>query len=127
MNAVPERDLALIERYERIFERYLEVCNQAIEINKDRFPYTEIWRARWNNLGSNNIIQCAIYDDRPKAIYTLQLTEDMKINILNKKHETSDDIWPFKYNYLKQVVENPQSYIDHPESLDWGWLKMRLG
>jgi hypothetical protein len=127
MNAVVEKDPATIDEYERIFERYLEVCNQAIEKNKDRFPYTEIWRARWKNLGANNLIQCAIYDDRPKAIYTLQLTEDMKIKILKKTHETSDDIWPFKYSYLKHVVESPESYIENPDSLDWGWLKMSLG
>ena len=35
MNAVVEKDPATIDEYERIFERYLEVCNQAIEKNKD--------------------------------------------------------------------------------------------
>ena len=127
MNGVVEKGQASVEEYERIFERYLEVCNQAIEKNKDKYPYTEIWRARWNSLGADNILQCAVYDDRPKVIYTLQLTKDMKIKILKKTHGTDDDIWPFKYSYLKQVVENPQSYIEHPDSLDWGWLQMTLG
>lgn len=120
-------DTATTEEYERTFERYLDVCNQAIEKNKDKFPYTEIWRARWKALGANNILQCAIYDDRPKAIYTLQLTEDMKIKILKKEHGTPADIWPFKYSYIKRVVDNPKNYIEHPDSLDWGWLKMSIG
>ncbi len=31
MNGVVEKGQASVEEYERIFERYLEVCNQAIE------------------------------------------------------------------------------------------------
>jgi len=116
-----------VEEYERIFERYLDVCNQAIEKNKDKFPFIEIWRARWKTLGKNNIFQCAVYDDRPKIIYTLELMEDMKIKIIKKAPVAMDDIWPFKYSYLKHVVENKQEYIDHPANLDWGWLMEIFG
>ncbi|MDX2027953.1 MAG: hypothetical protein SFW62_04900 [Alphaproteobacteria bacterium] len=116
------KDIATVEEYERVFERYLDICNQAIEKNKDKFPYMEIWKARWKNLGPDNILQCAVYDDRPKLIYTLQLTEDMKIKIIKKTHATPEDAWPFKYSYLKHVVDNPQDYIEHPANLDWGWL-----
>jgi hypothetical protein len=108
--------------YERVFERYLDICNQAIEKNKDKFPYNEIWKARWKNLGTNNILQCAVYDDRPKVIYSLQLTEDMKIKVLKKTTVSPEDIWPFKFSYLKHVVANPDDYIQHPANLDWGWL-----
>ncbi len=116
-----------VEEYERIFERYLDVCNQAIEKNKDRFPYPEIWKARWNKCGSNNILQCAIYDDRPKVVYTMQLTQDMKIKIIKKTEVSAEDAWPFKISYLKKVVENPNEYIDHPANLDWGWLNVVFG
>lgn len=118
---------ASTEEYERIFERYLDICNQAIEKNKDKFPYMEIWNTRWKNLGRGNILECAVYDDRPKIIYTLQLTEDMKIKILKKTPVVPEDVWPFKYSYLKHVVENPQEYIDHPANLDWGWLTEVFG
>ena len=111
-----------VEEYERTFERYLDVCNQAIEKNKDKFPYSEIWKARWKNIGTKNTLQCAVYDDRPKVVYTLQLTEDMKIKILEKKHDVPEDIWPFKFTYLKYVANHPEEYIDHPAKLDWGWL-----
>jgi len=116
-----------LEEYERIFERYLDICNQAIEKNKNQFPYMEIWQARWKSLGHDNTLQCAVYDDRPKVIYTLQLTEDMKIKIIKKTNVLPTDIWPFKYSYLKHVVENPQNYIEHPANLDWGWLTNVFG
>jgi hypothetical protein len=122
-----KKDTATVEEYERIFERYLDVCNQSIEKNKDRFPYMEIWKARCKDIGPDSILQCAVYDDRPKIIYTLQLTSDMKIRIIKKTAVGTDEAWPFKYSYLKQVVENPQEYIDHPANLDWGWLTPILG
>jgi hypothetical protein len=117
-----DKNNATTKEYERIFECYLDICNQAIEKNKDKFPYKEMWKARWKNLGHDNILQCAVYDDRPKIIYKLQLTEDMKIKIIEKTPITSEDIWPFKYSYLKHVVDHPQDYIEHPANLDWGWL-----
>jgi len=115
-------NIETVEDYERIFERYLDVCNLALEKNKDRFPYKEIWKAQVKSLGQHNVLQCAVYDDKQKVIYTLRLTEDMKIEIIRKEPVARDDIWPFKYSYLKQVVDNPQKYIEHPANLDWGWL-----
>ena len=119
---VSVKDAATVEEYERVFERYLDVCNQAIEKNKDTFPYMEIWKSRWKSLAPDHILRCAVYDDRPKIVYTLQLTEDMKIKIIEKTHIAPEDVWPFKYSYLKHVVNNPQEYINHPAKLDWGWL-----
>jgi hypothetical protein len=124
---VAKKDIPTVEEYERVFERYLGICNQAIEKNKDKFPYTEIWKARWKDLTPENILQCAVYDDRPKIVYTLQLTEDMKIKIVKKTYIAPEDVWPFKYSYLKQVVDNPQQYIEHPANLDWGWLTNIFG
>ena len=72
-------------------------------------------------------LQCAVYDDRPKVLYTLQLTEDMKIKIVEKKHAVPEDAWPFKYSYLKQVIDNQEDYIEHPAKLDWGWLTSVFG
>ncbi len=120
-------DTATVEEYERTFERYLDICNQAIERNKDKFPYMEIWRVRWKKLGPDAILQCAVYDDRPKIIYKLRLTEDMKIEIIEKTHVPPHDAWPFKYSYLKHVVDHPDEYIDHPANLDWGWLTGMVG
>lgn len=118
--AVKEKETA--EEYELIFERYLNVCNQALEKNKNRFPYKEIWGARVKSLGRDNVFQCAVYDDRPKMLYTLRLTEDMTIQIINKASSTVEDAWPLKYSYLKHVVDNPETFINHPANLDWGWL-----
>jgi len=46
-------NIETVEDYERIFERYLNVCNLALEKNKDRFPYKEIWKAQVKSLGQH--------------------------------------------------------------------------
>lgn len=111
--------------YEQVFLRYMEICNSAIEKNRNKFPYTEIWGARFDKLDAKKqaTLKAIIYDDRPKVVFTLKLTKDMKIEIVEKKEVAEEEEWPFTYQYLKRVVDNPQEYIDNPAKLQWGWLK----
>jgi hypothetical protein len=109
--------------YERVFQQYLEICNKAIEKNKNKFPYTEIWGARFKALKEDATLHAIVYDDRPKVAFNLRLTKDMKIEIIDKKALPQEDEWPFTYQHLKRVVDNPQEYIDNPAKLEWGWLK----
>ena len=113
--------------YEKVFHQYLDICNTAIERNKNKFPYTEIWGARLKLLEEEMKIQAIVYDDRPKVAYMLRLTRDMKIEIVEKKTLPPEDAWPFTYQYLKRVVDNPQEYIENPAKLEWGWLKTIFG
>lgn len=109
--------------YERVFQQYLEICNRAIEQNKNKFPYTEIWGSRLKARKDEMEIEAIVYDDRPKLAYMLRLTKDMKIEIVEKKTLPPEEAWPFTYQYLKRVVDNPQDYIENPAKLEWGWLK----
>ena len=115
------------EEYERVFQQYLEICNRSIEQNKTKFPYTEIWGARLKELNDEMNVEAIIYDDRPKAAFVLRLTKDMKIEIMEKKPIPAEEPWPFTYQYLKRVVNNPQDYIENPAKLEWGWLQPVLG
>ena len=113
--------------YEKIFQEYVEICNKAIEQNKGKFPYTEIWGARFNALKEEATLHAIVYDDRPKMSYRLRLTKDMKIEIVEKKIMAPEAAWPFTYQYLKRVVEHPKEYIDNPAKLEWGFLKTIFG
>ena len=119
---LPAEQIKDTEEYELVFQQYLEICNRAIEQNKNKFPYTEIWGSRFKALETEATLDAIIYDDRPKAAFTLRLTKDMKIEIVKKKAVPPDE-WPFTYQYLKRVVDNPNDYIDNPAKLEWGWLK----
>ncbi len=115
------------DEYERVFEQYLAVCNRAIAQNKDKFPYLEIWQARRASLGDNHILQCAVYDDRPKVIYNLQLTKDLEIKVMSKEVMAAQDAWPLRMHYLRHVLANEADYVEHPAKLDWGWLTSVFG
>jgi len=121
------KEIEIAKEYERVFQQYLEICNQAIEKNKSKFPYTEIWGARLKALEEELKFEAIVYDDRPKASFMLRLTRDMKIEIVEKKTIPPEEAWPFTYQYLKRVVDNPQDYIENPAKLEWGWLKPILG
>lgn len=120
------QDSKVADDYEQVFQQYLEICNRAIEQNRDKFPYTEIWGARFKALEAEATLHAVVYDDRPKVEFVLRLTRDMKIEIVEKKAIAPEEEWPFTYQYLKRVVDNPQEYIDHPAKLEWGWLKTVL-
>jgi len=123
----PTEHIKDAQEYEAVFQKYLEICNKAIEKNKSKFPYTEIWSARLKLLEEEMKIQAIVYDDRPKASFMLRLTKDMKIEIVEKKLIPPDDAWPFTYQYLKRVVDDPDDYIENPAKLEWGWLQTVFG
>ncbi len=112
--------------YENVFRQYLNVCNQAIAANKDKFPYTEIWNARLKGTDQLARIHAVVFDDRPKIAYLLHLTPEMKIEISEKKALQTDEPWPFPYQYMKRVITHPDKYIANPARLQWGWLQHLL-
>ncbi|MCB2081765.1 MAG: hypothetical protein H6908_01745 [Hyphomicrobiales bacterium] len=106
-----------------LFKAYLEVCNKAMDANKDRFPYKHIWEAVEKVLADKEI-EIRVIDDQPKAAYTLRIGNH-HIEIANgEKH--SDDGWKVSTSYLKEVVEHPEEYIRNPAKIDWEWLRYRL-
>jgi hypothetical protein len=113
--------------YEHVFQQYLEICNRAIKQNKGKFPYTEIWGERVKDLKEDVNIHAVVFDDRPKLAYVLRLTPEMKIEIAEKKELPPEDAWPFTYQYMKRVVDQPAEYIKNPARLEWGWLQTVFG
>ena len=55
------------QEYDLVFQQYLEICNRAIEQNKSKFPYTEIWGSRLKAREDEMKIEAIVYDDRPKT------------------------------------------------------------
>jgi len=124
MDAAKQIKDAQAEEYEQIFQKYLEICNRALEQNKTTFPYAEILGARFKAMEAEATLHATIYDDRPKIEFVLHFTRDMKIEIMEKMPVASEGDWPFNYLYLKNVVDNPQEYIENPAKLEWGWLEI---
>jgi hypothetical protein len=114
--------ISIQEEYERVLHQYLEVCNLALEHNKNKFPYKKIWGARVKAFPDGIKVEAIIYHDRPQVALPLNLTHDMKIEIMEKPVIPLERTWAFSYQHLKRVVDNSQNYIENPARLDWGWL-----
>jgi hypothetical protein len=111
---------------EEIFTRYIAVCNQAIDRHRNTFPYRELLAAREKLLGE--YIHVAIYDDNgiPEAVFMLHFKDD-KLTFWQDVSSGMKKSWRLNRSYLRQVVEHPEKYLEHPERLDIDWLKNRLG
>ena len=57
---------------------------------------------------------------------TIRLNND-EFELVSHGKQESEIAWKLSWDFLQQVVENPQEYIDHPEKFDWDWLKRRTG
>lgn len=109
------------------FLQYLNICNMALTRHKDAFPYKQILEIGEATLGGKNIV-VAVLGDAPnliEAYYTIRFNGGTFDVVAHQKEESEMD-WTVKESYLKKVVENPDSYLAHPEKLEWEWLKSRL-
>ncbi len=113
-----------IEDVDKLFHRYLGICNKAIKKHKDEFPYQTALNLG-KTIAGDRPIDLAIYDDEPKASFSLRLQN--KELVEQGKPEDVKKAWRVNLSYLRKVVEHPDDYIEHPEKLDLDWLKSRLG
>ena len=107
--------------YEDLLQDYVSVCNRVLQENRDRFPYSHIWRAAEEAL-SGRAIKFAVFDDQPKAECTISI----EANVLSEKTEALQDEAPvmrLSAQYMEDVVSNPEKYVGDPSLIDWGWLK----
>lgn len=107
-----------------LFKQYIEVCNKAIDANKDDFPFKQLW-GMGGKMFENYEVHMAIYDDRPQDIHVLRF-KDYEFKEDTKAKPNEKKAWGVNYSYLKKVVDNPEEYIKHPTKLDWDWLKSKL-
>lgn len=109
-----------IENDERI-KRYIEVCNQALIKNKNRFPFKQILGAAAKAHGET-ITKVII--GRHTFEYRLKLSTD-KIVIstdTGAAENSQTRLWKVESSYLDDVTKNPESYIRNPAKLDWSWM-----
>jgi CBS domain-containing protein len=107
---------------------YLQVCNAAMSANKDSFLYKQLISLSGFVFSGRNFA-ALLYDDDPDlpdGVYTVRFTGDHLELVSEGKRDVVFSC-KMQRSYLRTVAENRQDYIDHPEKLDWQWLKSRLG
>ena len=107
---------------------YLDVCNTTLAANRNTFPYKQLF-ALFEKLFANRQVACMMYEDNPNLVLltaTVQLAGGKFEPVPEKEANPSLHI-KLKTGYMEGVVRHRRDYIDHPEKLDWDWLKSRLG
>ncbi len=102
---------------------YLDVCNQALALNKERFPFREILGAAEKS-EQGKIIEVNIIDADPNISYAMTLGGD---GIVAVPHSACTDCkcdrkWQVTKNYLEDVAKNPQNYMQNPAKINWEWM-----
>lgn len=106
----------------------LNVMNRSLSKNEDSFPYKQIIDLTRRTLDGKKVGIAVYRDDagNPHDYYTAVFKEG-RIVLLDRGKENVTIQWKVSEKYLKKVADDPDPYIDHPEKLDWEWLKDRVG
>lgn len=110
---------------DQLFKQYIEICNQAMAMNKDQFPYKHLLSVA-AKFFSEHPIHLAVYDDQPKGDFSVVYEKD-GLTCKAVQSDESKNAWRINLSYLKKVVDHPEKYLENPEKLDLDWLKSRLG
>jgi len=102
---------------------YIRVCNEALSLNKDRFPFKQILgAARKSEKGRP--VEVKVLDGGPGDVYVFKLRGD---GIFFEPHESCENCdcvrtWKTDIPYLKAIAENPEIYIQNPAKINWEWM-----
>lgn len=119
---------------DHLFKSYIDVCNQALIANEDKFPYNRILSV----IGKDHHlkpVRVNIINDMGQVEFNLQLMNNKIIyneRVCNKSAcggccgtcFDNSDVWKVCASYLNEVVTAPEKYIQNPALLDWEWVRM---
>lgn len=111
-----------------LFMSALDVVNEALQTHRDSAVLGPLLQGGEKLLGGKQF-GVAIYRDDPDTpfdYFTLRLTGG-RFELLARGKEAPDIAWKVSQDYLRDVADNPQDYIDNPAKLDLDWLRHRVG
>lgn len=117
------RDRLIIMNVSDLVYQYADVCNQALLLNRDRFPFKQILGAA-QRAEQGSMIEVSIIDIHNAETFVLHLTEK---GIVARPHGecvdcTCDRKWGVSKKYLEDVSSNPECYIQNPAYINWEWM-----
>lgn len=107
----------------KLLQDYLDICNAAIEANKDRFPFKQILSAAQDNEHKDAVL-VQIMDSYSPARYIIHVKERKALIDSDPECDNCScgAAWLVDSSFLQDVMDNPLSYIENPARLDWDWL-----
>lgn len=111
-----------------LFTQYIDVVNRSMGEHRDQTPWKQLFAATGNVLGDKDI-GVAVYDDDPKHPnhWATIRFHDGTFDIVEQGKGDIDVAWKVQKDHLRNVVQDPKTFVDNPARLDMDWLKTRLG
>jgi hypothetical protein len=107
---------------------YLEVCNAAAEVHRHSLVYGPIIAA-YDSVFANRQVAIDTYDRHPDEVEntaTIRLVNGEFVTVPENEAHPSFHL-KLGRRYMEDVVAHRDEYIQHPEKLDWDWMKSRMG
>ncbi|MCB1592163.1 MAG: hypothetical protein KDI90_06900 [Alphaproteobacteria bacterium] len=107
-----------------LFERYLHICNQALCLNADRFPFKQILEAAGGHPAGGKPVEVLIVNDQPEEGICIRYNHEQRVVQSEERHEPTlpKRKWKITRSYLLEVIRNSGEYINNPAKIDWEWL-----
>lgn len=100
-----------------LISKYVDICNRALNVNKNRFPFKQILRAA--SLSESGLRVKVVMADDGRSVKGLLLKDD---EICCCDLSDFDREWVVQEEYLRNVLCSPEEYISNPAKLNWDWL-----
>ena len=118
-----------ISDHSDLIEQYIDVCNKALINSKDRFPFKQILGAAREAENGSVVEVNVVGDDIASGSFVFELYGD---GVTAKPHGECDGCqcdrqWSVSKAYLEGVAADPQSYVNNPAKIDWGWMYDDMG
>ncbi|MCB1841593.1 MAG: hypothetical protein KDI09_01405 [Halioglobus sp.] len=110
-----------------LFLGALDVINEALSSLRDK-PLIKDIMSLMDKQTAGEKFGVEIYTDNPDTphdYYTVR-ANNQRLELVSRGKDAPSIDWKVSTEYLQDINENPQKYIDNPLKLDIDWLKHRL-
>jgi hypothetical protein len=111
-----------------LFTQYIDVVNRVLGENRSGLYACAV--QVWHKTIGDEPIAVGVYSGdaaHPHHWYTVKLTAGTFDLLERSKSDDAKFSWKVDESHLSHVVDNPQSYVEHPMTLDLDWLAARMG
>ena len=110
-----------------LFMGAIDVSNRALDTVRDKPVLSDLLELM-EKQASGRKFGVAVYGDDPATphdYFTVRVQNHM-IQLVSHGKDAPDIDWKVSEDYLRDVNENPDSYVENPLKLDLDWLRHRL-
>jgi len=106
-----------------LVKQYLNICNAALATHREKAVFGTVL-ASINRFVSGDTITLQVIDDTPAPIgyYTTRFV-DGQFTPVQVGEQYPDSRFTLHRHFLEEVAAHADHFVEHPEELDWSWLK----